>query len=134
MSLDDEVPDDTTISHFRVHRLCEEKLDSFFSEIVKECIKRDLIGKRRHIIDTTDVAANVNYPSDKKLIRNAFAKVIKEIGKFNEQLAKEQLECFESDIQSEYETNDKVNAKRHFEIAGERLEYMYLKTYIEACL
>lgn len=131
LCLDDEVPDDTTISHFRVHRLCEEKLDSFFSEIVKECIKRNLVGRKRHIIDTTDVAANVNYPSDKKLIRNAFAKVMKEVSKFNEQLAKEQLERFESDIQREYENNDKVSAKRHFEIAGERLEYLYLRTYEE---
>ena len=131
LGLDDEVPDDTTISHFRIKRLCEEKLDSFFNEIVRECIKRDLIGKRRHTIDTTDVAANVNYPSEKKLIANAFTKVSKEISRFNEQLAEEQLERFEADIQREYEKNDKVSAKKHFEIAQERLEYLYLRTYEE---
>lgn len=131
LGLDDKVPDDTTISRFRVHRLCEENLNSFFSEIIKECIKRDLIGKRRHIIDTTDVAANANYPSDKKLIRNAFSRVIKEVSKFDEQLAKEQLDKFELDIHSEYEKNEKVSPKRHFKIAEERLEYLYLKTYDE---
>ncbi|HYE80673.1 MAG TPA: hypothetical protein VEG39_00755, partial [Clostridia bacterium] len=47
------------------------------------------------IIDTTDVAANVNYPSDKKLIGNAFKKVIKEVEKFNEELASQQLAQFE---------------------------------------
>jgi IS5 family transposase len=73
----------------------------------------------------------VNYPSDKKLIANAFAKVIKEVSKFNEQLAKEQAEEFEATIQKEYEKNDKVSAKRHFEIAQVRLEYLYLRTYEE---
>ncbi|MDD2482247.1 MAG: hypothetical protein PHF82_08995, partial [Lutispora sp.] len=50
------------------------------------------------MIDTTDVAANVNYPSDKKLICDAFRKTIKEMRKFNEGLAAQQLEQFEKEI------------------------------------
>jgi transposase len=131
LGIDDEVLDDTTISYFRVKRLGEEDFENFFNEIVKKCIENDLVKTKRYIIDTTDVAANVNYPSDKKLAGNAFKKVIKEVEKFDSELAKEQLEQFEADIDREYESNEKVSAKRHFEITKKHLEYLYLKTYAE---
>lgn len=128
LGIDDTVPDDTTISYFRVKRLGEEDFDAFFNEIVKMCIEKDLVKSRRYIVDTTDVAANVNYLSEKKLIRNAFTKVIKEIEKFNESLAKQHLEQFEAEIHREYENNENVSAKRYFEIASKHLQYLYLKT------
>ena len=131
LSIDDSVPDDTTISHFRVKRLGEEHFEEFFNEIVKQCIENDLIKTKRYMIDSTDVAANVNYPSDKKLIRNAYRNVIKEIGKFDEDLAKEQMDKFESEIDQEYENNKKVRARKHYEIAEKHLNYLYLKTYDE---
>jgi transposase len=131
LNIDDEVPDDTTISHFRVKRMSEDNFESFFNEIVKLCIEKDIIKKRRYIIDTTDVAANVNYPSDKKLVYDAFRKVIKELEKFNESLAKQQLEQFESCIDNEYALNDKVTLKKYLEIANKHIEYLYLKTYGE---
>ena len=43
LSIDDEVPDETTISHFRIKRLGEEYFDGFFNEIVKKCIENDLV-------------------------------------------------------------------------------------------
>ena len=131
LGIDDPVPDDTTISHFRVKRLSEEHFDEFFNEIVKQCIERDLVKTKRYMIDTTDVAANVNYPFEKKLIRNAYTKVINEVAKFSEYLAKEQLEEFEIEIQQEYEISEKVSSKRHFQIAEKHLGYLYLKTYDE---
>ena len=131
LGIDDTVPDDTTISYFRVKRLGEEDFDTFFNEIVKMCIERDLVKSRRYIVDTTDVAANVNYPSEKKLIRNAFVKVMKEVEKFSESLAKQQLELFEKEIHKEYENNEAVSSNRHFEIAGKHLQQLYLKTDIE---
>lgn len=131
LSIYDSVPDDTTISHFRVNRLGEEHFEEFFNEIVKQCINKDLIKTKRYMIDSTDVAANVNYPSDKKLIRNAYRNVIKEIEKFDEDLAKEQIDKFESEIEQEYENNERVSAKRHYEIADKHLNYLYLKTYDE---
>jgi len=39
LGLNDIVPDDTTISHFRVNRLTEEHFEIFFNEIVKRCIE-----------------------------------------------------------------------------------------------
>lgn len=133
LNLDDSVPDETTISYFRVKRLGEESFEEFFNEIVRKCIEYDLVKTKRYIIDTTDVAANVNYPSDKKLICDAYRKVIKEVMKFNEALAKEQLERFESDIDKEYENCEKVSKLRYLKIAIERMEYLYLKTYDEIC-
>ncbi|ABR47693.1 transposase, IS4 family protein [Alkaliphilus metalliredigens QYMF] len=131
LGIDDSVPDDTTISHFRINRLTEKDFEAFFNEIVRKCIEKDLVRTNRYMIDTTDVAANVNYPSDKKLIGNAYKKVIKEIQKFNEDLAKQELDKFEEEIEREYQLSEKVHAKKHFNIAHKHLEYLYLKTYDE---
>lgn len=121
LSIYDVVPDDTTISHFRIKRLGVEDFEEFFNEIVRQCIEKDLIKSNRYIIDSTDVAANVNYPSDKKLIRNAYRNVIKEIDKFDDVLAKEYMEKFEAEIEEEYKDNERVNAKKHYEIAENNL-------------
>lgn len=129
LKLDDTVPDDTTVSFFRINHVGEEKFEEFFNEVVKQCIGKGLVKSRRYIIDSTDVAANVNYPSEKKLARKAFENVIKELEKFNVELAKEQLGKYENDIQKEYSKNEHVKSKKHFEITRERLGYLYIKTY-----
>ncbi len=129
LKLDDEVPDDTTISYFRINHVGEEKFEEFFNHIVKQCIDKGLVKSRRYIVDTTDVAANVNYPSEKKLARKAFENVIKELEKFDIELAKKQLEIYENDIQKEYDLNEHVRSKKHFEITREHLGYLFLKTY-----
>ena len=67
LGVDDQGPDDTTLSYFRVKRLTEDHFEAFFTEIVKKCIEKDLIKSNRFIIDSTDVAANVNYPSEKRI-------------------------------------------------------------------
>jgi len=131
LSLDDEVPDDTTISTFRTNRIGEECFDKFFNEIVQKCIEMDIVKSKRYLIDTTDVAANVNYPSDKKLICDAFRKVVREIRKFNEPLAEQQLIQFENEIEEEYKKADKVSVKTYLKIAQKYSEYLYLKTYDE---
>jgi len=131
LNLDDEVPDDTTISYFRIHRLGEHKIEEIFNEIVKKCIENNLIGKRRYITDSTDVAANVNYPSIRKLICNAFRKVAREIHKFNSSFAEEMLNSFESEIDLEYDKSDKVPVSKFCGIARKYAEHIYLKTYDE---
>jgi transposase len=131
LSLDDEVPDDTTICHFRTNRMGEENFDEFFNEVIRKCIEKDIVKSKRYLIDTTDVAANVNYPSDKKLICDAFRKVIREIKKFNEPFAEQQLVQFENEIEEEYKKDDKVSVKIYLQIAQKYSEYLYLKTYDE---
>ena len=131
LSLDDEVPDDTTICHFRTNRMGEENFDEFFNEVVRKCIEKDIVKSKRYLIDTTDVAANVNYPSDKKLICDAFRKVIREMRKFNEPFAEQQLVQFENEIEEEYKKDEKVSVKKYLQIAQKYAEYLYLKTYDE---
>lgn len=129
LKIDDTVPDDTTISFFRIKHVNEKKFEEFFNEVVKQCISKGIIKSRRYIIDSTDVAANINYPSEKKLARKAFENVIKELEKFNSELAEKQLEKYEHDIQNEYDLNEHVKFKKHFEITREHLGYLYIKTY-----
>jgi len=131
LGINDPVPDDTTISHFRVNRLTVEHFESFFTEIVKKCIDLDLIKTNRFIMDSTDVAANVNYPSEKNLARSAFKKVMKEVSKFNEPLAKELSAAIESEIDAAYEKADKVSWRKHFEITQKYLDLLYIRTYDE---
>lgn len=131
LGLDDEVPDDTTISLFRIHRLKEEHIEGFFNEIVKKCIEKDLVKTKRFIVDSTDVAANVNYPSTKKLICNGFRKVIKELHKINEAMADEKLKEFEDEIENEYKISEKVSDAKYLEIAQKHMENLYFKTHDE---
>jgi transposase len=131
LSIEDTAPDDTTISHFRIKRIGKEKFESFFDEIVKQCIDKDLVKGRRYIIDSTDVAVNASLPFGKKLIRDAFRKVVREIENFDEALAQETLNAFEADIAEEYESGEKVDAAKHYEIALKHLEQLYIKTHEE---
>lgn len=64
LTIDDKVPDDTTISHFRSKRLGDKPFEEFFNAIVQKCIDNDIVKTKRYIVDSTDVQANVNYPSD----------------------------------------------------------------------
>lgn len=131
LNIDDEVPDDTTLSHFRIHRLGNEGLENISNEIVKECISRNLVKKRRYIVDSTDVAANVNYPSVKKILCNSFRKIVKEIAKFNDNLSRELLEGFEGDIEKEHENSEHVSLSKYCEIGKKYASLIYIKTYGE---
>jgi transposase len=131
LNLDDELPDDTTISYFRIHRMGEEGFEDVFKEVVKKCIQNNLVGKRRYMVDSTNVDANVNYPSMRRLICNAFRKVVKELDKFNSAIAAEVLKDFEAEIDLEYEKSDKVSVLKYCEIAKKYAEYIYLRTYEE---
>jgi transposase len=131
LNLDDDLPDDTTISHFRIHRLGEKGFEDIFNEVVKKCIENNLVGKKRYMIDSTNVDANVNYPSIRRLICNAFRKVVKQIHRFNSSLADELLKNFEGDIDFEYEKSDKVPVLKFCTIARKYVELIYLKTYDE---
>lgn len=131
LNLDDELPDDSLISYFRIHRMGEKGFEDVFNEVVKRCIENNLVGKRRYMVDSTNVDANVNYPSIRRLICNAFRKVVKEIDKFDSAIAAEVLKDFEAEIDLEYERSDKVSVLKFCEIAKKYAEYIYLRTYEE---
>lgn len=131
LSLYEKVPDDTTISYFRAIRLKDRPFEEFFNKIVEKCIQENLVSAKHLIVDSTDVAANTSFPSDKKLICDAFRKTIKEISKFNESLAKETLKAFEESLDKEYEKGQKVSVKTFANIAKDHAEQLYLHTYDE---
>jgi transposase len=125
LSLDDKAPDDTTVSHFRVKRLRDTHFEEFFTEIVRKCIQRDLVRSHRYIMDSTDVAANVNYPSEKQLLRQAFRRVVKEVAKSDGALAARAEAELEQDIDAAYEQNEKVSAARQYEITERHFQNLY---------
>jgi transposase len=47
LSVDEEVPDDTTISYFRAIRLGEDKFRLVFEKIVQQCIDKGLVTGRK---------------------------------------------------------------------------------------
>jgi transposase len=59
LAVDEEPPDDTTISFFRAQRLGEEKFKLVFQNIVKQCIDKGLVTGRRQIIDSTHIIADL---------------------------------------------------------------------------
>lgn len=117
LNLDDDVPDDTTLSHFRIKRLGADGLQEIFDNIVKKCIKANLIKARRFIVDSTNVDANANFPSKRKLICDAFRKVIREVKKFDETLAEQCLNNFEQEIEAKYTESENVPVSVFCEIA-----------------
>lgn len=128
LNLDDDVPDDTTLSYFRSQRLGEEPFEEFFNCIVQQCIDKDLVKKKRYIVDSTDVAANVNYPRDKQLVVNAFKRVINEFKKFNQSKGMEILISFEEEIKTLKNAEEKTNVKDYCDIAKKYAEQLYIQT------
>lgn len=78
LNIDEEVPDDTTISHFRVKRVGLEKFQEIFQRIIDQCIEKGFIGRQpgRAIVDATHIIANVAIPTWLDLVRQAFEKVV----------------------------------------------------------
>jgi transposase len=83
LNLDEKGPDASTISYFRVKRTTEENLEDFFNEVIQIAITQGFVKNQRFIVDSTDVAANVNYPSSKKLLYSSLENVIKRIHKMD---------------------------------------------------
>lgn len=131
LGIDDKVPDDTTISYFRIHRLQITDFEEMFKEIVNQCIKKDLVKSRRFLVDTTDVAANVNYPSEKQLTRRAFEKAMKEVSAFDEQLATVMATELNETLKKAYDLEKGIRTKAYHEIVKNQLEKLYIKTYGE---
>ncbi|WP_175639464.1 IS1182 family transposase [Metabacillus schmidteae] len=82
---DTDIPDDTTISYFRVKRVGLEKFEGIFHQLIDQCIEEGLITpNRRAIIDATHIIADVAIPTWLSLVRQAFDRVIKELHIFEQ--------------------------------------------------
>ena len=81
LAVDEDVPDDTTISCFRAQRLGEEKFRQVFEQIVKQCIDKGLVKGRRQIIDSTHIIADIAINSLTGLIKLCRQNVLNTIEK-----------------------------------------------------
>lgn len=59
LAVDEDVPDDSTISYFRAIRLGEDKFKQVFQQIVRQCIDKGLVTGKRQIIDSTHIVADI---------------------------------------------------------------------------
>jgi transposase len=87
LAVDEEVPDDTTISVFRTTRLGEEKFRQVFQQVVKQCIEKKLVKGKRQIIDSTHIIADMAVTSLTGLIKMCRRNVLQTIQKQDATLA-----------------------------------------------
>lgn len=81
LNIDDEVPDDSTISYFRVNRVGLDKFKEIFQRLIDQCLEYGLIESKpkRAIIDSTHIIADVAIPTWLSLVRQAFERVVREL-------------------------------------------------------
>lgn len=87
LAVDDEVPDDTTISYFRAKRLGEEKFREIFDNIVRQCINMGLVKGYRQIVDSTHVVADIAITSLTGLLHLCRRNVLESVDKQAPELA-----------------------------------------------
>jgi transposase len=81
LNIDDQLPDDSTISYFRVKRVGLERFQKIFQGIVNQCIQNGIITKsgKRSIIDATHIIADVAIPTWLTLLRQSIKRVLHEL-------------------------------------------------------
>jgi transposase len=87
LAVDEEVPDDSTISYFRAIRLGEDKFRQIFEKLVQQCKDKGLVTGKRQIIDSTHIIADIAMNSLTGLIKLCRKNVLKSIEKQDTQLA-----------------------------------------------
>ncbi|OXM82273.1 IS1182 family transposase [Paenibacillus rigui] len=88
LNIDDELPDDTTISYFRVKRVGLEKFQEIFQRLVDQCIEHGFISaqSKRSIMDSTHIIADVAIPTWLSLVRQAYESVLLELRETNQEI------------------------------------------------
>ncbi|HEY3424292.1 MAG TPA: IS1182 family transposase [Negativicutes bacterium] len=81
LNIDEEPPDDSTISYFRGTRIGLELFKKIFQHLVEQCIELGIVSTqlKRGIVDSTHIIANVAIPTWLSLVRQAIEKVILEL-------------------------------------------------------
>lgn len=78
LSLEDTVPDDSSLCVFRV-RLGEDHFQRLFSRLTEQCRKQGLIGDRLKVIDATHVVADIAVPNMINMLRDGRHRILKKI-------------------------------------------------------
>jgi len=133
LNIDDEVPDDSTISHFRTQRLKAGDFENIFNGLVNKCIESNLIKTNRFIIDSTNVDANTNYPRKKELIMQAFEKFIRTLRRINPEYVNKKLAEYESLVEGIRKEDGTIDKKELAKLTRTQTEKIYeeMKTKID---
>ena len=110
LSTEDKVPDDTTISFFRVQRMGEDKFKSTFQQIVKQLHEAGLIDGQIQSQDATDIRADIALINVFQLINKGRLNLLNAIRKVNQKKYDKLLS--KSDIQIQHSP---ANKQKHFE-------------------
>jgi transposase len=79
LAVDEDVPDDSTVSYFRAIRLGEEKFRQIFEKLVQQCQEKGLVTGKRQIIDSTHIIADMAVNSLTGLIKLCRRNVLQSI-------------------------------------------------------
>jgi len=67
---EDELPDKSLLSKFRTLRLKESTLDDIITEIVRQCVEKDIIKGTGVSIDATHIEANIIKKTPERLMKH----------------------------------------------------------------
>ena len=124
LGIEDKVPDDTTISFFRVQRMGEEKFKEAFQQTIKQLQEVGLIEGKIQSQDATDMRADIALINVFQLINKGRLNLLDAIRKVNQKKYEKLLK--RSDITVQY---NPANKQKHFEalIAAAGLVYDAVK-------
>jgi transposase len=83
---EDELPDSSLLSKFRVHRLQDVSLDEIIVEIVNQCVKKGIIKGTGISVDSTHTEANTFKCTAERVIKRLASKIFKTIETENGQV------------------------------------------------
>jgi transposase len=89
LSAEDKVPDDTTISFFRVNRMGEEKFQAAFQQIVKQLQAAGLIDGQIQSQDATDVRGDIAILNVFQLLNKCRENLLRATGRLDGALYKQ---------------------------------------------
>lgn len=120
LSTEDKVPDDTTISFFRVQRMGEKKFKTAFQQIIRQLHEAGLIDGQIQSQDATDMRADIALMNVFQLINKGRLNLLRAIRKVNQRKYEKLLAKSNVEIQ-----RNPANKQKHFEelIAAAGLVY-----------
>jgi transposase len=118
LSLDDAVPDDSSLSVFR-SRLGEERFRGLFQRLIGQCRQEGLLGDRLKLIDATHIVAEVAIPNMIRLLRDGRERVLNRLEARHGQLPELDAVVVKGERQGEL-TRDSVSL-RSFSSSSEPL-------------
>lgn len=110
LSAEDKIPDDTTVSFFRVNRMGEEKFKTAFAEIIKQLQAAGLVEGKIQSQDATDMRADIALLNVFQLINKGRLNLLRAIRKVDYKKYEKLMKRSKIDVQRQ-----PANKQKHFE-------------------